>query len=162
MDRSTVGRILLAEDDPEDRFLIQRAWRKAGGQAALLEVEDGAGLLDYLKGRGDYSNREHYPLPALVLLDLNMPRLDGREVLAELRADPGLRGMPVTETTEPGISPCRTRSSTRATAARPSSGVKSVSRNSGARRVTQIVSATCDTSSRICRAEIPAPTITTR
>ena len=95
MDRSTVGRILLAEDDPEDRFLIQRAWRKAGGQAALLEVEDGAGLLDYLKGRGDYSNREHYPLPALVLLDLNMPRLDGREVLAELRADPGLRGMPV-------------------------------------------------------------------
>ena len=75
--------------------------------------------------------------------------------------DPGKRRVPVTDTTEPGISPLRTRSSTWATAARPSSGVKSPSWNSGGRRVTQITCVTPEISSSICKAEIPAPTIST-
>ncbi|SLI62664.1 Uncharacterised protein [Mycobacteroides abscessus subsp. abscessus] len=68
---------------------------------------------------------------------------------------------PVTETTEPGGSPRRTRSSTWATAARPASGVNSPSRNTGSRRVTQVVLVTWDISSSNCTAEIPPPTTTT-
>src|SRR5690606_28187333 len=83
---------LLADDDADDREFARAAWSQSGSQHELVFVEDGEELLRYLRQEGPYAGR---PLPALVLLDLNMPRLDGREVLRELRDDPELRRVPV-------------------------------------------------------------------
>src|SRR4051812_28573679 len=83
--------ILLAEDDPNDVLLIQRAFQKAGLRIALEVVADGEQAIEYLSGRGIYSNREKYPLPFLLLLDLKMPGIDGFEVLQWIRGQPSLK-----------------------------------------------------------------------
>ena len=83
--------ILLAEDDPNDVLLIQRAFAKAGLKDVLKIVRDGEQAIDYLSGRGVYADRERYPLPYLLLLDLKMPGTDGFEVLQWLRGEPELR-----------------------------------------------------------------------
>lgn len=83
--------ILLAEDDPNDVLLIQRAFQKAGLKNALKVVRDGEQALDYLAGRGTYADRERYPFPYLLLLDLKMPGTDGFEVLHWLRGEPEMR-----------------------------------------------------------------------
>ncbi len=88
------GPILLAEDDPDDRLLIEHAFRTCGNTLPLVFVEDGEELLDYLLRRGRWSGTDA-PRPELVLLDLNMPRKDGREALAEMKAHPDLRRIPV-------------------------------------------------------------------
>jgi CheY-like chemotaxis protein len=85
--------ILLAEDDPNDVVLIQRAFQKAGLRNILKVVEDGDQAIKYLSGQGVYSNREQYPLPFLMLLDLKMPGTDGFEVLEWLRNEPQLKRM---------------------------------------------------------------------
>lgn len=87
--------ILLAEDDPDDRFLAQRALQKNNFGQRLLTVDDGVQLLDYLRGHAEYADRERYPMPGLILLDLNMPRMDGRDALVEIRNDPDLQLIPV-------------------------------------------------------------------
>ena len=80
--------ILMADDDPDDRKLTQDAFDEAKLSNQLLFVEDGVELLDYLHRRGKFSDPASSPRPGIILLDLNMPRKDGREALKELKADP--------------------------------------------------------------------------
>jgi len=98
MIRSRTGNpitILMAEDDPEDRMITQDGFEESKLANELRFVEDGEELMDYLYRRGKYSDPELSPRPGLILLDLNMPRKDGREALAEIKADPSLRSIPV-------------------------------------------------------------------
>jgi len=87
--------ILVAEDDPDDRLLAAEALRESRAGHELRFVSDGEELLDYLRRRGRWADPAQSPRPGLVLLDLNMPRMDGREALAALKADPELRRIPV-------------------------------------------------------------------
>jgi CheY-like chemotaxis protein len=87
--------VLLAEDDPDDRYLISEALDESRLNIHLYIVEDGDELLDYLNRRGNYTDEAKWPTPGLILLDLNMPRKDGREALQEIKADPRLRRIPV-------------------------------------------------------------------
>jgi CheY-like chemotaxis protein len=87
--------ILMADDDPDDRRLTKEAFDESHLVNDLRFVEDGEELLDYLNRRGKYTDPESAPWPALLLLDLNMPRKDGREALEELKKDPRFRGIRV-------------------------------------------------------------------
>ena len=82
--------ILLAEDDPDDQYLISEALDENRLNARLYVVSDGEELMDYLHRRGEYQDSQKWPMPSLILLDLNMPRKDGREVLADVKSDPAL------------------------------------------------------------------------
>jgi CheY-like chemotaxis protein len=84
--------VLLVEDDPGDVLLIREAFDFNKVHNNLNVVSDGEQALDYLRGTGDYTDRIR---PDLVLLDLNLPRKDGREVLAEVKGDPELRTIPI-------------------------------------------------------------------
>ena len=87
--------ILLADDDEEDRMLIIDALKESRLMNKVQSVEDGQELLDYLKGKEKFSDREKYPIPGIILLDLNMPKKDGREALKEIKADKTLRTIPI-------------------------------------------------------------------
>jgi two-component system, response regulator len=87
--------ILLADDDEDDRLLTEDALAESRLANDLHMVEDGEALMDYLKQRGKYANPEDAPRPGLILLDLNMPKKDGREALREIKADASLRQIPV-------------------------------------------------------------------
>ncbi|MAG58385.1 MAG: two-component system response regulator [Planctomycetes bacterium] len=87
--------ILLAEDDPGDQNLTCRALAKAKIRNEVRIVQDGEEALDYLFQRGCYSDSSKAPRPHILLLDLNMPKVDGRGVLLEIRKDPQLRRLPV-------------------------------------------------------------------
>jgi len=87
--------ILMADDDADDRELTRDALAESRLLNELHFVEDGAALLDYLHRRGAYSRPGSAPRPGVILLDLNMPRKDGREALREIKADPELRKIPV-------------------------------------------------------------------
>jgi CheY-like chemotaxis protein len=87
--------ILMAEDDPEDRELTKDALDEARLVNNLRFVEDGEELMDYLYRRGKYADAGSSPRPGIILLDLNMPKKDGREALAEIKADPKLRRIPI-------------------------------------------------------------------
>ena len=91
-----VKRVLVAEDDPSDAFLLQRAFAVAKIPATLHFVRDGQEAIDYLMGEAGFSNRTNHPLPDLMLLDLKMPKLNGFDVLSWLRAKPGLKRLLVT------------------------------------------------------------------
>ncbi|HVV00613.1 MAG TPA: response regulator [Verrucomicrobiae bacterium] len=83
--------ILLAEDNSDDVFLMEQAFKRAGGEGKLFAVCDGTEALAYLRGEGQYQDRFAFPLPDTLLLDLNMPRTSGYEVLEQVRGDPQLR-----------------------------------------------------------------------
>lgn len=87
--------ILIADDDPEDRMLAQDALAEALLANDIRFVQNGEELLEYLRHTGNYADPESSPRPGMILLDLNMPRMDGREALAEIKANPELRGIPV-------------------------------------------------------------------
>jgi len=87
--------ILLADDDPDDRKLTQDAFEENRLANNLHCVEDGEELMEYLHRGGKYSHLNGEALPGLILLDLNMPRKDGREALKEIKADPELRRIPI-------------------------------------------------------------------
>src|SRR3954452_11607839 len=87
--------ILMADDDADDRMMTREAFEESHLVNDLRFVEDGEELLDYLKRRGRYADPASSPRPALILLDLNMPRKDGREALREIKADPELRRIPI-------------------------------------------------------------------
>lgn len=87
--------ILLADDDADDRMMATEALEESRLVNNLHCVVDGEELMDYLYHRGKYTDPETSPRPGLILLDLNMPRKDGREALEEIKADPDLRQIPV-------------------------------------------------------------------
>jgi CheY-like chemotaxis protein len=87
--------VLIVEDDANDAFFATRAIDKARLHCTARFVEDGESAIAYLAGQGRYADREAFPMPALVLLDLKLPRLSGHEVLRWLRSQPVLRRVPV-------------------------------------------------------------------
>jgi CheY-like chemotaxis protein len=87
--------ILMADDDEDDRLLIQEAMEEARQINDLRFVEDGVELLQYLRRDSAFAEPGAAPRPHLILLDLNMPRMDGRTALREIKADPSLRQIPV-------------------------------------------------------------------
>jgi len=86
--------ILIAEDDPDDRYLAKEALSESRLANTLYFVEDGEELMEFLRHEGRFTKVKP-PRPGIILLDLNMPRKDGREALLEIKADPQLRRIPV-------------------------------------------------------------------
>ncbi len=86
--------ILLAEDDEEDRMMLEDASREAGISIPIRCVENGEELLDFLHQRKDYADAKANPKPLLILLDLNMPKLDGRQALDKIKNEELLRKIP--------------------------------------------------------------------
>jgi CheY-like chemotaxis protein len=86
--------ILYADDDLDDQLLVKEALEEARLLNDLRFVNDGEELMDYLHRRGEYADPARSPRPGLILLDLNMPRKNGREALAEIKRDPALRRIP--------------------------------------------------------------------
>jgi len=96
MNNETKGKpvtILMADDDADDRLMTKEAFEESRLRNDLRFVEDGVELLDYLKRRGKYKDPASSPRPGLILLDLNMPKMDGREALKEIKADPVLKNI---------------------------------------------------------------------
>ena len=92
---STEQCILLVDDSENDLLLMRKAFAQAKFEIATKEVKSGEEAIEYFKGEGHYSNRAEYPLPSLVLLDLNMPGLNGFEVLQWIREQPALKALRV-------------------------------------------------------------------
>jgi CheY-like chemotaxis protein len=93
--KRVIAPILMAEDDPDDRLITQKALEQNRVANSLVIVGDGEELLDYLYRRGPYSNPDAAPQPCFILLDLNMPKMDGREALKIIKQDQDLRKIPV-------------------------------------------------------------------
>jgi CheY-like chemotaxis protein len=97
--------ILLAEDDPNDVLLIQRAFQRNHVANPVQVVRDGEEALAYLSGQAPFADRERHPLPVLMLMDLKMPRKSGPEVLEWVRQQPGLKRLPIIVLTSSNQSP---------------------------------------------------------
>lgn len=87
--------ILVADDDEDDCLLVESAFREMSIDHDLRFVDDGRQLLDYFYNEGDFANPQKYPRPNLILLDLNMPRIDGRKALTIIKSNPDLNDIPV-------------------------------------------------------------------
>jgi CheY-like chemotaxis protein len=87
--------ILLVDDSDDDRILMQDALKQAQCNLPLQEARDGEEAIAYLKGEGSYGDRKKFPLPVVMLLDLNMPKLSGFDVLAWVRLQPGLKRLAI-------------------------------------------------------------------
>ena len=82
--------ILLVEDNEDDVFIMRRAFTKAGIKNPLFVAEDGRVALDYMEGAGEFKDRGRFPIPALMLLDLKLPRVMGLDVLKSIRSNPAV------------------------------------------------------------------------
>lgn len=102
--------ILLVEDSDEDYYITCRAFKKSGLGNNILRCVDGEDALDYLNRRGKYQDKKKYPWPNMILLDLNLPKKDGREVLQIIKTEPSLKEIPVivltTSSNEKDIAQC--------------------------------------------------------
>ena len=87
--------ILMVDDDKDDQMLTEKALKENGLRNPMRFLSDGEEMLDYLKRKGKFSTPESSPRPCLIILDLNMPRMDGRKALLFLKADPDLKKIPV-------------------------------------------------------------------
>ena len=87
--------VLLVEDDPNDVFLVRRAFEKSKLSSVIHVAKDGEEAIAFLSGAGQYRDRKRFPLPVLVLLDLKLPRKSGFDVLDWLRREPVLKRLPV-------------------------------------------------------------------
>ncbi len=99
----------MAEDSPDDVLLVRRAFKKLAIDQRLVVANNGGSALDYLEGKGLYANRAKFPLPKLILLDLDLPRVSGFQVLDWVRRNPDLRHIPVIVLTGSVYSPDVTR-----------------------------------------------------
>lgn len=86
--------ILLVEDEPSDSLLIQRAFKSNNVENSIIHLKDGQQALDYLLGEEIYSDREQFPIPGLILLDLNLPKVKGLKVLDKIKKTPILKRIP--------------------------------------------------------------------
>ena len=89
------GNVLLIEDDPDDEFLTCRVLRQEAQLSDITVLRDGAEALDYLFGQGAYQGRDVTDLPLVILLDLNLPKIGGLDVLKAIRTDPRTHLIPV-------------------------------------------------------------------
>ncbi len=87
--------VLIADDDVDDRLLIEKAFRKGMPHAQFFYVENGMELMNYLQRKERYHDAVMYPFPNLIILDLNMPKKDGREALKEIKSSNVFAGIPV-------------------------------------------------------------------
>jgi CheY-like chemotaxis protein len=87
--------ILMADDDEDDRLMAKEAFAEVKLLNDFHTVEDGEELMDYLRRKGKYADPKFSPRPGIILLDLNMPKKDGREALREIKADQSLRHIPI-------------------------------------------------------------------
>ncbi len=87
--------ILFAEDDTDDQLIVREAFTESDIKEELFFVKDGIELLDYLYGKGRYSDRSTYPLPDIIFTDINMPRMNGFEVIKQIKSDPHFRKIPI-------------------------------------------------------------------
>lgn len=95
MNNPKIINILIAEDDEDDRLLMEEALVENNLLNNFYFVENGEELMDYLYHRGIYQDSQKFPRPNIILLDLNMPKKDGREALKEIKADQNLRSIPI-------------------------------------------------------------------
>lgn len=102
--------IVLAEDDEDDQLIVRKAFQRARFRSPLNIVDNGVELMQYLRGEGAYTDREAFPLPGLILLDLNMPVMGGEDALAEIKADRRFQHIPIviltTSDDQTGINRC--------------------------------------------------------
>jgi CheY-like chemotaxis protein len=94
MDARNRSPILLVEDEPDDIFFMQRAFRRSGLDHPLLPLPDGEAAIQYLSGQREFSDRSRFPLPCLILTDLKMPLVNGFDLLAWLKTQPQLKDIP--------------------------------------------------------------------
>ncbi len=87
--------VLIAEDNPDDVYVMRMACQRTGIPHLLKVVSDGAMAIDYLSGKGEYADRANHPMPDVVFLDIKMPKCSGHEVLQWIRSQPQLRNLPV-------------------------------------------------------------------
>lgn len=95
MKEKTLMHILMADDDEDDRRSVAKAWKASRSANPIHFVNDGEELMDYLHHRAQFADLAEWTRPGLILLDLNMPKKDGREALREIKADPELRQIPI-------------------------------------------------------------------
>jgi len=94
-EKRNIAPILMAEDDEDDRMMAKKALSENWVANPLVTVNNGEELMDYLHQEGKYSDPAMSPRPCFILLDLNMPRMDGREALKQIKADINLKSIPV-------------------------------------------------------------------
>ncbi|PCI92899.1 two-component system response regulator [Candidatus Aerophobetes bacterium] len=86
---------MIAEDDEGDRILMEKSFESLKVLNKRIYTENGEDLLNYLENKGKYQNASEYPLPGIILLDMNMPKVDGREVIARTKSDPKFKTIPI-------------------------------------------------------------------
>jgi len=87
--------LLIADDDEEDRLLIKDAFEESKFPAKIVFGEDGEEVINYLNNTGRFADKKKFPIPSIIILDLNMPKKDGRETLQEIKSNPNLRSIPI-------------------------------------------------------------------